>query len=114
MAKKQRRGNRDPHHLCPKKSDLHGQSMTLSPSVRHCGPMMILTLLAFLIYSNTLDSPFIFDDINNIRSNDHIRLNNFSLEDLKNAGFKGVARHRPVANISFALNYYIHRYDVQG
>ena len=114
MAKKRRRGNRDPHHLCPKKSDLPGPSMTLSPSVRNCGLVMILTLLVLLIYSNTLDSPFIFDDINNIRSNDHIRLTNFSLENLKDAGFQGVARHRPVANISFALNYYIHRYDVQG
>ncbi|MBW2195101.1 MAG: tetratricopeptide repeat protein [Deltaproteobacteria bacterium] len=34
------------------------------------------------------------------------------LEGLWNAGFNSYASNRPIANISFALNYYLHRYDV--
>jgi tetratricopeptide (TPR) repeat protein len=79
----------------------------------------LLTLLAFavpgvLIYSNTLDSPFVFDDRQHIPDNPHIRLNELNLKNIVEAGFKSPASSRPIANISFALNYYFHKYDVMG
>jgi hypothetical protein len=50
----------------------------------------------------------------NIRENPHIRLTHLSLFDLTHVIVKSRAPNRPVANISFALNYYIHRYNVVG
>ena len=70
--------------------------------------------LAFLIYSNTFDAPFVFDDHLHIPDNRHIRLTELNFEDIIAAGVKSHAKHRPVANISFALNYYFHQYDVAG
>ena len=40
----------------------------------HCFFLMMLVVLGSLIYSNTLNSPFIFDDVPNIYENPHIRL----------------------------------------
>ncbi len=76
--------------------------------------LLFLAVVVFLIYSNTLGSPFIFDDSHNIRDNPHIRLSRLTLEGIKSAGFKSPASNRPVANISFALNYYFHQYNVLG
>ena len=76
--------------------------------------LLALVPLVFLLYSNTLDAPFILDDGNNIRTNPHIRLKHLSLEGLWDAGTKGDSAYRPVSNISFTLNYYFHRYDLRG
>ena len=38
----------------------------------------------------------------------------FTLEGIKNAGLQNSSSNRPVANISFALNYYFHKYNVLG
>ena len=73
-----------------------------------------LVVLAFLIYSNTLKGPFLFDDLHNIKNNPHIRLTKLTLEGLKSAGLQNSSSNRPVANISFALNYYFHKYNVLG
>lgn len=70
--------------------------------------------LAFLIYSNTFGTPFVFDDHLHIPDNRHIRLTELNFKDIIAAGVKSHAEHRPVANISFALNYYFHQYDVAG
>jgi len=82
-------------------------------------PFHWLRILPFLflglfLYSNTLDVPFYFDDIQNIEKNAHIRLDRLTLEGLSGAAFKSYASRRPVANISFALNYYLHGYDLAG
>jgi tetratricopeptide (TPR) repeat protein len=73
-----------------------------------------LAILVFLIYSNTLKGPFIFDDMNNILENPHIRLTKLTLKDLTSAGLDGPSSRRPVATISFALNYYFNGYKVLG
>jgi tetratricopeptide (TPR) repeat protein len=75
--------------------------------------LLIFTILAFWIYSNTLSSPFTFDDMSRIVENRHIRLSQFSLYDVFEAGFKS-SKSRPFAYISFALNYYFHQYDLRG
>jgi hypothetical protein len=73
-----------------------------------------LAVLVFFIYLNTTGCPFIFDDVPNIQTNPHVRLSRLSLEGLMRAGIESRSSNRPVANISFALNYYFHRYDVAG
>ncbi len=73
-----------------------------------------LALLVWVLYANTLHSPFVFDDFQNIRHNVAIRLENFNSLSLRRLLTVSHAVHRPVANASFALHYYLHRYDVVG
>ncbi len=70
--------------------------------------------LTFLIYSNTAQAPFILDDLPHIKGNPHIHLSELSVEGIIRAVVKSPARRRPVANISFALNYYFHEQNVLG
>ena len=98
------------------------QSETIAPrrnkifhsQIREVLLLSICAVLVFLIYSNTLGVPFILDDAQNIEHNQHIRLTILSAEGIVRAGFKSPSSYRPVANISFALNYYFHQYDVEG
>jgi tetratricopeptide (TPR) repeat protein len=62
-----------------------------------------IPFLLFFLYSPALNGPFLFDDIANIEKNSSIHIKNISLESLKTAA----GGHRPVATISFALNYYV-------
>ena len=73
-----------------------------------------LALLVFSIYTNTLRAPYFFDDEINITRNPHIRLTQITPEGLIKAGFESPIRSRPVANISFGLNYYFGGYNVFG
>ncbi|MCP4345200.1 MAG: tetratricopeptide repeat protein [Desulfobacterales bacterium] len=75
---------------------------------------IIFVLWIFIIYSNTLNGPFVFDDKLNIRDNSHIRLTKLTIEGIEKAGFESHASNRPVANITFALNYYLHKYNLPG
>ena len=76
--------------------------------------LLFLGVLVFLLYANTLTGPFIFDDRPNIQENQKIRLSRLSVKGLMAAGFESPAHRRPVANISFALNYFLHRHNVVG
>ncbi|MBW1912349.1 MAG: tetratricopeptide repeat protein [Deltaproteobacteria bacterium] len=71
---------------------------------------LVMAVLAFSIYSNSLNGPFLFDDEASIPKNTTIRLEKLTLEGLGAAGL----RNRPVAYMSFALNYYFHQYNVRG
>ena len=71
--------------------------------------------LGFLVYSNTFESPFIFDDQSKIINNPDIRLEQLSVQGLWDAAFgRFSAKSRPIGNISFALNYYFHQLDPAG
>ena len=74
----------------------------------------LMTVLVFVIYAKTLNGAFIFDDRHNIRDNPHIRLTQITLPGIYSAVHDSPAPNRPLANISFALNYYFHRYNVVG
>ncbi len=76
--------------------------------------LLPLALIVILIYANTIGSPFIFDSRNNIETNPHIRISKITLNDLAAAAFKSPLKQRPLSNISFALNYYLHGYNVVG
>ncbi|MBC2717953.1 MAG: tetratricopeptide repeat protein [Desulfobacteraceae bacterium] len=69
--------------------------------------LVILMLLACLmIYSNTIHSPFAFDDHPFIIKDSHIHISTLSFKNLAHAAFSGKPRQRPFSNISFAINYY--------
>jgi len=76
--------------------------------------LCLLAAIIILIYSGTLTTPFILDDIHNIRDNPHIRIPFLSFKNLTGAGFQSPLANRPVANISFALNYYFLGYNLVG
>jgi tetratricopeptide (TPR) repeat protein len=76
--------------------------------------ILFAALVVVLIYTNTLTGPFIFDDIINIRENPYIRIASLNYSDFKDVVTKGVNHNRPVANISFAINYYLNRYNQVG
>ncbi len=76
--------------------------------------LSLLAVVVILIYADTLTTPFILDDITNIRDNPYIRVPSISLKNLARAGFQSPATERPVANISFALNYFLHGFNLVG
>ena len=76
--------------------------------------ILIFPFVALLIYSGSLRGPFIFDDMGHIPKNPHTRLEKLTLDGIARASFDSPARTRPVANMSFALNYYLDRYNPMG
>lgn len=75
--------------------------------------LLILTFVGLYIYSNSFDVPFIFDDTDNIQ-NPSLRISELSADSLKKAAIESNLLKRPVANISFAINYYFGEYNVRG
>lgn len=75
---------------------------------------LFMCALVFIIYSNTLTVPFVFDDRTSISDNTAIRITSLTVDNLKNAAFKSPIPSRPLANISLALNYYFHKYTLPG
>ena len=80
----------------------------------HLLAVIVLYVLGFAVYLNSFSVPFIFDDYPNIRDNPAIRMTTLRFEALQVAVFESHAVRRPVANISFALNYFAGGYDVKG
>lgn len=84
----------------------------------HLLAVALIGVFTVILHGHTLDVPFVFDDIANIRDNPHIRLSdrgNMTLSDaLSDALSKSPLSNRPVANLSFALNYLFGKYDVTG
>lgn len=76
-------------------------------------PFFSLAAVVFVLYSNTYNVPFSYDDLRAI-DNRHIRIDKLSLQTIYDAGFNGFSKRRPLANISFALNYYGHKYWLPG
>ena len=76
--------------------------------------LLLLAMFIFIIYSGSIKGPFVFDDVYNIRDNPNIRLTKLTFDGISKAGFESPCPHRPVANVSFALNYYFNRNDTTG
>ena len=73
--------------------------------------VLLISLLGWAIYSNSLEGPFVFDDINNIQENATIHIDNLGFKQLYSASTSSRAP-RPVAYFTFALNYYFSQLDV--
>ncbi|MFP4040155.1 MAG: tetratricopeptide repeat protein [Desulfosudaceae bacterium] len=75
--------------------------------------LLILSAAGYLLYAQIIPAPFIYDDINNIKQNPHIRLTSLSWSDLADI-FQSRSANRPLANLTIALNYFFHRHQVGG
>jgi len=71
-----------------------------------------LALLCFICYANTIHVPFLFDDIPNIVDNRAVHVEDLKPATLRAAAAGSVMPSRPLANISFAINYYFDRLQV--
>lgn len=77
--------------------------------------LAVFCTAAAILYTATFHAPFVYDDINYITKNDpNVHMTEFSWNALKTAALDGKPRNRPVANISFALNYYFGKEDPFG
>lgn len=75
--------------------------------------VFLLIFVGSLVYSNTLNVPFHFDDTGNIK-NPALRMEHLSVDEIVKALSTGTLKTRPVSNLSFAFNYYLGGYRVQG
>ena len=75
--------------------------------------LLVLMAVGFLIYANTFQSPFIFDDEHMIKDNPSIRMEELSWANII-AAVSGTGRNRPVSTLSFAVNYYFDQYKLFG
>ncbi len=113
MGKKKHSVKRQPDNSSQNASNTPEKRTLYSTTRTKVYMVLFLAFVVFVLYSNSLESPFIFDDLHNILDNPHIHLTELSLEGLISAGFQSPS-NRPVANISFALNYYFHEYNIMG
>ncbi|HET58352.1 MAG TPA: tetratricopeptide repeat protein, partial [Deltaproteobacteria bacterium] len=69
-----------------------------------------------VIYSNSFQGAWVFDDTPNIVENNNIRLESLDREGIVGTfyGITGEKISRPLAYFSFALNYYFGEFDVFG
>jgi len=75
--------------------------------------VLVFIFVGSIIYSNTLNVPFYFDDYANIKK-PAIQVENGTCGEFARVLHKGTLQNRPVSNLSFALNYYFGGYRVQG
>jgi tetratricopeptide (TPR) repeat protein len=82
-------------------------------AVRTGAAVILIAALALLVYANTFTTPFVFDDLPNITENPHVRMTAANLDSVLDV-LKSPCPNRPIANLTVALNYYFHGYDVRG
>ncbi len=85
------------------------------PVIQNIVVLLLFIILGSVIYSNTLEVPFTFDDLPRIKENPYIRINELTIDNLLQAMFnKNSSANRPLGNFSFALNYYFHQFNLKG
>jgi len=92
-------------------NDQHPES---GPSWRfHALAVFSICAAGAIAYSNTLQVPFVCDDTPNIVENHRTRVTSLELGELYEASLDNISP-RPIAHLSFALNYYFGGYEVAG
>ncbi len=82
--------------------------------VRYAAMALVGAAFVAVLYSQVLHAPFFYDDLQNIRDNPYVRLTTLSFQAIRDAAFRNIAPTRPVSNLSFGLNYYVHGYHIFG
>lgn len=86
------------------------QQSSLSQCRKNVFSFFALLFLILITYSNTFDASWHFDDENNILKNKPLHLTELNIQNIKKtffADWNGSGKlYRPVACLSFALNYY--------
>jgi len=78
-------------------------------------PAVLLSLLIIILYFNTLNVPWQFDDYGTIIRNPNVEISNLDMESLSRAVLnKGGSLNRPVSRLTLGLNWYFHGDDVRG
>ena len=80
---------------------------------QHLSVLLLIALAGPLCYSNILNAPFQFDDRFSILENEFIHLDELTWQGLADAAFRK-SGHRPVTNLTLALNYYLGGLEVWG
>lgn len=76
----------------------------------HISAFLSIAFLGALIYSNTFHAAFHYDDFTSIVSNPAIHVGEFPIERLLHL----LTESRPLAQMTFAANYYLGGLDVEG
>ena len=86
----------------------HTRKMSFKGPVRQLLPVFVLLLVVTLVYYPGLQGPFVLDDNENIISNPTVALDHIDLNALHDAmwGNDSGPYNRPLAALSFALNYH--------
>lgn len=114
MGKKKRLKARKSKQTIPETPDAPDALRQAPLSTGDILKWLVMASVVFLIYSNTLGSPFLFDDRHVIPENHNLRITGLTFDQITRAAFRGPSAYRPVAKLSFALNYYFHKYNVLG
>ncbi len=80
----------------------------------HVSLLLFFGIVVSLIYSNTLNSPFVFDDYPFILQNDKIQLSEMTIEKFIEATIHAFPPHRNLPKLTFALNYFFSQDNVFG
>ncbi len=75
--------------------------------------MLVLAVVGWFLYAPAFHAPFVFDDLPQIIENPHIRITGYS-SDIPARLMNCRNPNRFLAYATFALNYYVHQYDVAG
>jgi len=90
----------------------------LSECRKHVFAVITISILILSIYSNTFHAAWQFDDKQNIEDNTRLHLTVISWQGLKDTFFASIDGsgkiYRPIACLSFALNYYFGKSNVFG
>ena len=90
----------------------------LSPCRRNVFAVVAIFIIVLSVYSNTFHASWHFDDENNILNNKPLHLTELNIQNIKKtffADWNGSGKlYRPVACLSFALNYYFGGTEVYG
>jgi len=79
----------------------------------HILVVLLFALIGLLLYGHTLQASFYLDDFINIRDRLHA-INSLSIHEFVNCASSSFLPRRPLANLSFGLNYYFHGLRLPG
>ncbi len=82
----------------------------------HLFPILLLFILNIIIYANSVNGAWVFDDDPNIVENSNVHMNNLDLESIERAA-SGMGRKRldrPLAYLSFGFNYFLGGLNTTG
>jgi tetratricopeptide (TPR) repeat protein len=86
------------------------KTTTITQKIRHTTGFLVclLAVLTALVYLPGLSGPFVFDDYGNLLNNDFVKIRTLDIGTLYHSAYSLEAGplHRPIAMLSFALNYY--------
>ncbi|MFP4476241.1 MAG: tetratricopeptide repeat protein [Desulfatibacillaceae bacterium] len=85
-------------------------STPLPPAAVHAAAALLLCVLVFALYSVSMHGPFVLDDLDGVRKDPRLHVSRWTPERVVTL----LTQLRPLARLSFALNYTFHGHSVFG